>query len=234
MRALSPADAQAFIRANTRPLAVPGLEPIRLYQADELTPIWQATQDDLEANNVAPPFWAFAWAGGQGVARYLRTHPEAVAGRRVLDVASGSGLVAIAAMLAGAEEATANDIDPMCEAAIALNADLNGVAVGFIGGDLLAGAAPDVDVILAGDVFYEQEMAARFHAFLLEARLAGIDVLVGDPGRAYAPRAGLELVGEYAVETSTEIENTATKTTRVWRYESCPHARTMRTPTRST
>jgi predicted nicotinamide N-methyase len=196
---------------------VSGLEPIRLYQANELTPIWQATQDDLDAGNIAPPFWAFAWAGGQGVARYLREHPEAVAGRRVLDVASGSGLVAIAAMLAGAAAATATDIDPMCEAAVALNAEINDVAVDFIGNDLLAGATPDVDVILAGDVFYEQEMAARFHAFLLEARLAGIDVLVGDPGRAYAPRAGLELVGEYTVETSMEIENATTKPALVWR-----------------
>jgi predicted nicotinamide N-methyase len=210
-------EAQRFIRANTRVAPVKGLAPIRLWQADELTPIWQATQDDLEAGNIAPPFWAFAWAGGQGVARYLREHPETVAGKRVLDLASGSGLAAIAAMLAGAETALANDIDPMCEAAIALNAELNGVEIGFIGGDLLAGATPDVDVILAGDVFYEQEMAARFHAFLLEARLAGVDVLMGDPGRAYVPRAGLELVGEYRVETSIEIENATTKTARVWR-----------------
>jgi predicted nicotinamide N-methyase len=222
MAPLPPDNAKAFVRANTRPIPVPGLadhglSPIRLFQADELTPIWQATQDDLDAGNIPPPFWAFAWAGGQGVARYLLEHREAVAGKRVLDLASGSGLVAIAAALAGATDVIANDIDPMCEAAIALNADLNGVEISFIGGDLLDGATPDVDVILAGDVFYEQGMAARFHAFLLEARLAGVDVLVGDPGRAYVPRTGLELVGEYAVETSMEIENASTKTTRVWR-----------------
>jgi predicted nicotinamide N-methyase len=210
-------DARDFVRANTRIAAVKGLAPIRLFQADQLTPIWQATQDDLEARNVAPPFWAFAWAGGQGVARYLLENPDRVAGRRVLDLAAGSGLIAISAMLAGAAEAFANDIDPMAEAAIALNADLNGVDVTFTGGDMLDGPTPDVDLILAGDVFYEQEMGARFHAFLLEARLAGIDVLIGDPGRAYVPRTGLELVGEYAVETSMEIENATTKTARVWR-----------------
>jgi predicted nicotinamide N-methyase len=209
-------DARSFVRANTRVAPVKGLEPIRLFQADEITPIWQATQDDLEARNVAPPFWAFAWAGGQGVARYLRENPDLVAGRRVLDLAAGSGLIAITAMLTGAAEAFANDIDPTAEAAIALNAELNGVAVTFTGGDLVGGPTPDIDLILAGDVFYEQEMGVRFHAFLLDARLAGIDVLIGDPGRAYAPRTGLELVAEYEVETSMEIENATTKTALVW------------------
>jgi predicted nicotinamide N-methyase len=211
-------DARSFVRANTRVAPVKGLEPIRLFQADEITPIWQATQDDLEARNVAPPFWAFAWAGGQGVARYLRENPDLVAGRRVLDLAAGSGLIAITAMLTGAAEAFANDIDPTAEAAIALNAELNGVAVTFTGGDLVGGPTPDIDLILAGDVFYEQEMGVRFHAFLLDARLAGIDVLIGDPGRAYAPRTGLELVAEYEVETSMEIENATTKTALVWRF----------------
>jgi predicted nicotinamide N-methyase len=211
-------DARSFVRANTRVAPVKGLEPIRLFHADEITPIWQATQDDLEARNVAPPFWAFAWAGGQGVARYLRENPDLVAGRRVLDLAAGSGLIAITAMLTGAAEAFANDIDPTAEAAIALNAELNGVAVTFTGGDLVGGPTPDIDLILAGDVFYEQEMGVRFHAFLLDARLAGIDVLIGDPGRAYAPRTGLELVAEYEVETSMEIENATTKTALVWRF----------------
>jgi predicted nicotinamide N-methyase len=136
----------------------------------------------------------------------------------VLDLAAGSGLIAITAMLTGAAEAFANDIDPTAEAAIALNAELNGVAVTFTGGDLVGGPTPDIDLILAGDVFYEQEMGVRFHAFLLDARLAGIDVLIGDPGRAYAPRTGLELVAEYEVETSMEIENATTKTALVWRF----------------
>ena len=210
-------DAKAFVRANTRPIAVKGLEPIEIFQADELTPIWQATQDDLEARNVSPPFWAFAWAGGQGVARYLRENPKIVAGRRVLDLAAGSGLIAITAMLTGACSTFANDIDPTAEAAIALNAQLNGVDVTFTGGSLIGGPTPDVDVIVAGDIFYEQEMGARFHAFLLEARLAGVEVLVGDPGRAYAPRTGLELVAEYQVETSMEIENAWIKTAYIWR-----------------
>ena len=210
-------DARSFVRANTRVVGIKGLEPIRLFQADEITPIWQATQDDLEARNVAPPFWAFAWAGGQGVARYLREHPDLVEGERVLDLAAGSGLIAITAMMSGAAEAFANDIDPTAEAAIALNAELNGVCVTFTTGNLIAGPTPDVDVILAGDIFYEQEMGARFHAFLLAARRLGVDVLVGDPGRAYAPRTGLELVAEYQIETSIEIENAAVKTAYVWR-----------------
>ncbi len=206
-----------LIRGHTRPLPVPGLEPIRLYQADELTPLWTATEADLTAKKLAPPFWAFAWAGGQGVARYLRQHPETVAGKRVLDLASGSGLVAIAAALAGAAHVVANDIDPMCEAAIMLNAELNGVRIAFAGGDLLGGAAPDADVVLAGDVFYEQDMTQRFHAFLLDARLAGAEVFAGDPGRAYLP-AGLELAAGYTVATSLEIESATSKTARVWRY----------------
>ncbi|MBI1360150.1 MAG: methyltransferase [Alphaproteobacteria bacterium] len=206
-----------LIRSHTRPFAVPGLEPIRLYQADELTPLWTATESDLADRQLAPPFWAFAWAGGQGLARFLLEHPATVAGKRVLDLASGSGLVAIAAVLAGAAQVTANDIDPTCEAAIALNAELNDVRIDFTGGDLLGGASPESDVVLAGDVFYEQQMAQRFHAFLLDCRRAGAAVFAGDPGRAYVP-AGLELAAEYAVPTSLEIENAAVKTARVLRY----------------
>ena len=121
-------EAKAFIRANTRIVQRPGL-PIRIYQADELTPIWEATEKDLADANVAPPFWAFPWAGGQALSHYVLDNPETVRGKRVLDLASGSGLVAIAAAMAGAAEVVANDIDPMCEAAVALNAELNGVAI---------------------------------------------------------------------------------------------------------
>jgi predicted nicotinamide N-methyase len=205
----------AFIRANTRPIGVAGL-PIRIFTADELTPIWEATEKDLEKHNIAPPFWAFPWAGGQALARHVLDHPELVRGKMVLDLASGSGLVAIAAAKAGAAVVEANDIDPMCEAAIAVNAELNGVAVEYLCGDLLGGAMPEADVILAADVFYEEGPARRFLAFLQQAYAAGISVLAGDPGRTYFPKGAFKLLAEYDVETSMEIENNLVKTARVW------------------
>ncbi len=208
-------EAKAFIRANTRIAPAPGL-PIRLYTADELTPIWEATEKDLAEVNIAPPFWAFPWAGGQALARYVLDHPETVRGKLVLDLASGSGLVAIAAALAGAAEVVANDIDPMCEAAVALNAELNGVAINYHGGNLLDGNPPDYDVILAADVFYEQTPARLFRAMLERCRANGSTILAGDPGRTYFPRDAFRQVAEYAVETTTEIENHPVKTARVW------------------
>lgn len=210
------ADAVAFVRANTRAAPVPGLDPIRLWTADELTPIWEATEADLQRNNIAPPFWAFAWAGGQAVARYLLDNLGAVRDKRVLDLACGSGLVAIAAAKAGAASVTANDIDPMCEAAVAANAGLNAVEIGWIGDDLLGSDPDGYDLVLAGDVFYEQEMAKRFLAFLQRARASGAAVLVGDPGRSYFPRDAFRLVTEYDVATTTEIENRPVKSARVW------------------
>lgn len=207
--------AMAFIRANTRVASVPGL-PIKLQQADELTPIWTATEKDLARSNIAPPFWAFPWAGGQALARYILDHPGTVRGKRVLDLASGSGLVALAAAKAGAASVTANDIDPMCEAAIALNAELNGVAIGYVGEDLLEAPLLQADVILAADVFYEQTPAKRFLAFMQRAHEAGMTVFAGDPGRTYFPRDAFRQVAEYSVETTTEIENHPIQTARVW------------------
>jgi predicted nicotinamide N-methyase len=208
-------EAKAFIRANTRIAPAPGL-PIRLYTADELTPIWEATEKDLAEVNVAPPFWAFPWAGGQALAHYVLDNPEIVRGKLVLDLASGSGLVAIAAALAGAAEVVANDIDPMCEAAVALNAELNGVAINYHGGNLLDGDPPDYDVILAADVFYEQTPARLFRTMLERCHANGSLILAGDPGRTYFPRDAFRQVAEYAVETTTEIENHPVKTARVW------------------
>lgn len=208
-------EAMAFIRANTRAASVAGL-PIRIHQADALTPIWEATEKDLAEANIAPPFWAFPWAGGQALARYVLDHPEAVRGRRVIDLASGSGLVAIAAAMAGASQVIANDIDPMCEAAITVNATLNGVSISYLGGSLLEGGLPDADIILAADVFYEQTPARLFLAFLRRAHEGGITILAGDPDRTYFPRDAFQLVAEYDVETSTEIENKPVKTARVW------------------
>ncbi len=215
MTATSLEERKAFIRTNTRAVAVPGLG-IRIFTADQLTPIWEATENDLEKHAIAPPFWAFPWAGGQALSHYLLGHPEAVRGKRILDLASGSGLVAIAAATCGAADVTANDIDPMCEAAIAVNAELNDVPIGYLGGDLLEADLPATDVILAADVFYEQTPARRFLAFLQRAHAAGIMVIAGDPGRTYFPRNAFRQVGEYAVETSTEIENAPVKTARVW------------------
>jgi predicted nicotinamide N-methyase len=206
----------AFIRANTRPMEGPGLSGVRIYAADELTPIWSATETDLARGNIAPPFWAFPWAGGQALARYVLDHPEIVRGKRVLDLASGSGLVGIAAAKAGAALVMANDIDPMCEAALTVNAELNNVAIGFLAGDLLDAPPPATDVILAADVFYEQTPASRFLSFLRYARKQGIVVFAGDPGRTYFPRDAFRQVAEYAIETSTEIENAPIKTARVW------------------
>jgi predicted nicotinamide N-methyase len=207
--------ACAFIRANTRVVSAPGL-PIAMYQADALTPIWEATEADLAQANVSPPFWAFPWAGGQALARYLLDHPETVSGKRVLDLASGSGLVAVAAALAGAAEVVANDIDPMCEAAIALNAALNRVQIKYLAGSLLDTAPPAFDVILAADVFYEQTPARLFRGFLERAHAAGTVIFAGDPGRTYFPSDVFRQLASYSVETSTEIENHPVKTARVW------------------
>ncbi len=209
------AEAKAFIVANTRIVLAPGL-PIRLYTADELTPIWEATEKDLAEANVAPPFWAFPWAGGQALARYVLDNPEIVRGKRVLDLASGSGLVAMAAALAGAAEVVANDIDPMCEAAVSLNAGLNEVAISYHGGNLLDGDPPAYDVILAADVFYEQTPAKLFRAMLERCHANGSLILAGDPGRTYFPRDAFRQVAAYAVETTTEIENNPVKSARVW------------------
>ena len=209
------AEAKAFIRANTRAASVPGL-PIRIHTADELTPIWEATEKDLAEANVAPPFWAFPWAGGQALSHYVLDNPDLVRGKLVLDLASGSGLVAVAAALAGAAQVVANDIDPMCEAAVALNAELNAVSIDYLGGNLLEGDPPDYDVILAADVFYEQTPARLFRAMLERCHANGSLILAGDPGRTYFPRDAFRQVAEYDVTTTTEIENNPVKSARVW------------------
>ncbi|HEX5776848.1 MAG TPA: 50S ribosomal protein L11 methyltransferase, partial [Caulobacteraceae bacterium] len=189
-------DRRAFIVENTRLQAPPHAPELKLHLADEITPIWRLTEEALEEIGLAPPFWAFAWAGGQALARYLLDHPETVAGRRVIDFAAGSGIVAIAAMKAGAAQALAADIDAFCGPAVALNAEANGVAVSFTDADLLDAPAPAVDVILAGDICYEKPLAARVMAWLTAARAAGTRVLIGDPGRTFFPRQGLIKLAE--------------------------------------
>jgi predicted nicotinamide N-methyase len=211
------AGRKAFIAANTCLQAPPHTPELRLHLADEITPIWRLTEEALAEIGLPPPFWAFAWAGGQALARYLLDHPEIVAGRRVVDFAAGSGIVGIAAMKAGAAAALAADIDPFCAAAVALNAAANGVAVDFTDRDLLDAPPPAAELILAGDICYEKPLAERVMAWLGDARKAGADVLVGDPGRTYFPKSGLEKLADYQVPTTRELEDIEVKRTSVWR-----------------
>ena len=174
------------------------------------------TEEELGEMGLPPPFWAFAWAGGQALSRYLLDHPHEVAGKRVLDFAAGSGLVGAAAMKAGAATCLCADIDPFCQAAVAANAAANGVALGFTGDDLLQGPLPEVDVICAGDICYEKPMTEAVLAWLKQAREGGVRVLIGDPGRTYFPRTGLEFLAEYQVPTTRELEDQAIKRSSVW------------------
>ncbi len=202
-------------------LVLPHLDPpteLRVWQADEITPIWAATETDLQRQGLEPPFWAFPWAGGQGVARYILEHPETVRGKRVLDIACGGGLLAIVAASAGAAEVFANDIDAMCEAALGLNAEANGVGVRWLGGNLITAPPPAFDVILAGDVFYERDMSASFQDWFAAAAQQGATIYAGDPGRAYAPKGGPDPVAEYAIATTMELESAERRTCRVWEF----------------
>jgi predicted nicotinamide N-methyase len=210
------AGRRAFILENTRLQAPPHTPELTLHLADEVTPIWKLTEEALAEIGLPPPFWAFAWAGGQALARYVLDHPETVAGKRVIDFASGSGLVAIAAMRAGAASVLAADIDAFCEAAIGANAEVNGVAVAFTGVNLLDAPPPTADVLLAGDICYERPMAEAVMAWLAQGRAAGATVLVGDPGRTYFPKDGLVKLAEYQVPTTRELEDMAVKRTSVW------------------
>ncbi len=213
----SDSDPAAFVRANTAVAAPPLLPEIRLHLAGEVTPLWQATEASLARSGLPPPFWAFAWAGGQALARYLLDHRETVAGKAVLDFGAGSGVVAIAAALAGAARVAAAEIDPFAAAAIAANAALNGVSVAVVAADPLAGPVPAAAVVAAADVCYEQPMAGRVEAWLRRCAAAGRLVLLADPGRAYAPRDGLVECARYLVPTSRELEDREARDTAVWR-----------------
>jgi predicted nicotinamide N-methyase len=210
------ADPDAFIRAETRLRPVPLVPEISLHVADEAVPIWHRTEEELGEMGLPPPFWAFAWAGGQALARHVLDHPGLVAGRRVLDFASGSGLVGIAAMKAGAMSADCADIDPFACAAIALNGASNGVALTPRGADLI-GADEGWDVVLAGDIAYERDLAARVFAWLLALGARGAVVLIGDPGRTYLPKDQLQKLADYAVPVTRELEDMEIKRTSVWR-----------------
>ena len=214
---IGPQDRRAFILQNTRPQRPPHTPELELRLADEITPIWRLTEEALAEMGVPPPFWAFAWAGGQALARYVLDHPQAVAGKAVIDFAAGSGIVAIAAARAGAARVLAADIDPFCADAVAVNAEANGVAVDFTADDLLDAPPPAwAEVILAGDICYEKPLAERVMAWLAAASGAGATVLIGDPGRSYFPREGLTKIAEYQVPTTRELEDMEVKRTAVW------------------
>jgi predicted nicotinamide N-methyase len=211
-------DPVAFIRSETRLRPVPHAPEISLHVADEATELWQRTEEELGEIGLPPPFWAFAWAGGQALARYILDHPETVRGRRVLDFASGSGLVAVAAMKAGAAEVTACDIDPFAIAAIGLNAEANGVsAIIPLQADIV-GQDRGWDTVLAGDICYERDLAQRVTDWLFALSRRGATVLIGDPGRSYLPKERLENLAVYEVPVTRTLEDSDIKKSSVWRF----------------
>ncbi len=197
---------------------MPGLEEIRLHLADEVLPLWHAVQVETRDEDAALPYWAFAWAGGLAIGRYLREHPEVVAGRRVFDLGSGSGLCAIAALGAAATAVTAADIDRFAVSAIELNARANGSRVAVVGRDVLDEEPPEVDVIVAGDCWYEAGFAERVLPWLRRAAAAGIEIVLGDPGRRYLPTDELTELASYEVRTTTELEDLEQKQGRVYAF----------------
>ncbi len=205
----------AFVRLHARLAPVAFVPEVRLHQADEPIGLWELTEGEFRSDQ-PPPFWAFAWAGGQGLARYVTDHPQLSAGRRVLDLASGSGLVAIAAARVGAAAVRAVEIDPLAVAAITLNAEANGVRVDAELADILDGDSGDAEVIFAGDVFYSAAMTNRVLRFLLRAARGGAQVLVGDPGRAFLPRDRFDELASYEVPVSEALESVRVKRTTVW------------------
>ena len=212
-------DPEVFIQANTDVLSPPHVPEVRLRLATEAHDLWLKTEEELEEIGLPPPFWAFAWAGGQGLARYILDHPEAVAGKSVLDFASGSGLVGIAARMAGASAVLAADIDPWSGTAIGLNAVLNGVAVDR-SAENLVGRDAGWDVVLAGDVFYDRAFADVLVPWFSALAARGATVLVGDPGRAYCPRERMEALATYQVPVTRALEDSEVKKTTVWRFTS--------------
>lgn len=208
----------AFIKHNTSSGRAPFVPEIKLYLAHEITPVWYAHEGWLNAINVEPPYWAFAWAGGQGMARFILDHPWLFLGKRVLDFATGGGIVAIAAAQVGAAEVIAVDIDPMAVAATGLNAMENGATMTTLCRDIV-GEDVEADCIVTGDVCYAEAMAARVLPWLRRQAQRGIAVYVGDPGRAYFPIDGYSICSEYTIAVSVELEDRTTRTTRVVRLQ---------------
>jgi predicted nicotinamide N-methyase len=204
---------QDFITANAALITPPLVPEIKLYLATEVVPLWHATEDELARIGVPPPYWAFAWAGGQALARYILDNPDIVRGKRVLDIGAGSGLVGLAAAKAGAASVLAADIDAHACAAIALNASVNGCTIAVTQDDVI-GKGGDWEVILVGDLFYERPLAERLLAWLtpLDA-----PALLGDPGRNYFPKAQVEKLATYTVQTTRDLEDREIRETGVYR-----------------
>jgi len=217
MTSLSKIDNPAsFVRENTRANQAPLIPELTLHLADEVVSLWQLTEAELDATGLPPPFWAFAWAGGQALARYVLDNPDVVTGKRVLDFACGCGLAGIAAMKAGALSVLAADIDPLACAATELNAAANGVSVATTSENLIGRMDLDAHVILAGDICYERPLATEVEAWLKALADAGRHVLIGDPGRTYLPMFGLDKLTTYAVKTTRELEDTDVRHAAVW------------------
>jgi predicted nicotinamide N-methyase len=209
-----PSEHTAFVLAHTTVKPVPAVPEVRLHLSEDAIGLWEQTETELGQPNRQPPFWGFPWPGGQALARYLLDNRQAVAGRRVLDLGSGSGLVAIAAALAGASAVLASELDPLALAAIKLNAAVNGVSLD-VTGDVLDGGAEDVDVVLAADIWYEKRLAARARGLLLRAGARGAVVLAGDVGRAFLPRGDLRELAVYDVPVMADLEDAAVKRSRI-------------------
>ena len=210
----SPHERDAFIRANARPSRPPIVPEIELYLASEVLPLWNKTEE-IGTPNLPPPYWAFAWPGGQALARYVLDRPDSVRGKRVLDFGAGSGLVAIAATMAGAIVSAA-DIDPLSIAAMGLNAALNGVTFAAIEDDVI-GFSGTWDTVLLGDMCYERPLAERLLAWLMGLSHQGTEILLGDPGRTYFPPSGVERLATYSVPTTRDLEDCEVRETSVYR-----------------
>lgn len=208
--------AADFVRTNTVLIAPPLVPEVALHLATEVIPLWRSTEEELAAKGVPPPYWAFAWAGGQALARYVLDNPKIVAGKAVLDFGSGSGLVAIAAMKAGARSVLACDVDTFAAAAIALNASANDVRISIETRDVI-GEIGDWDTILVGDMCYERPLAERLLGWLHDLRQGGCEIYLGDPGRSYFPKEGIERLAKYSVRTTRELEDMEIRETGVYR-----------------
>lgn len=205
-----------FIHANTSLMTVPLVPEISLHLATEITPIWHASESWTGQTNSSPPFWAFAWPGGQGTARYLLDNPQEVEGKRVLDFAAGSGIAAIAAAKSRAEHVFAADIDQLSQVATQLNASRNGVVVGCMRSVDMEKACVGIDVILAGDVCYEQIMSSIVLRWLRLCAASGVKVLLSDPGRAYVPDENLKEIARYKVPVLRELEDRDIRDVTIW------------------
>lgn len=209
----------AFLRANTKLLVSQLVPEIKLHLAEESLPIWRKTEQELGEMNLPPPFWAFAWAGGLALARYVLDNPSLVAGKRVLDLGSGSGLVAIAAKRAGAAEVLAADVDLFASAAALINAEANAVNLCVTEDDILDTTPSDIDVLLVGDLFYERDLTERVVSFMERTAATGAPVLVGDPRRSYFPAERFVNLARYDVPTTRELEDQEIKRAAVWRWK---------------